>query len=181
MVKLPPGYQIRPATPLDIPQLILIELAGNELFSPTGLIPEENLDDHISIEWHQQAIEAKMSCVVTDTEDFPVGFLLTSHRPPDLYIDEIAVHPDHGRKGLGGALLEFCIASAKDIGERSISLSTFRNVPWNAPFYVSHGFKEIPQKKWTDWMHDITIVQAETLDVSQRCFMRRQIKRSILG
>lgn len=181
MDNLPHGYSIRPSTALDIPQLILIELAGNSLFAPTGLIPEENMDDHVSIEWHQDAIEAEMSLVVADPDDKPVGFVLTSYRPPDLYIDEIVVHPDHGRQGLGSALITHCLDRAKATGERSISLSTFRKVPWNAPFYAKHGFKELPEKKWTKWMHEINAVQAETLDVSQRCFMRRHVKRSLLG
>ena len=64
---------------------------------------------------------------------------------------------------------------------RSVSLSTFRKVPWNAPFYAKHGFKELSSKHWTDWMHEINAVQAETLDVSQRCFMRRQIKRRLFS
>jgi len=181
MVNLPSEYTIRPATPHDIPQLVLIEQAGNELFGPTGLIPPEHMDDHVSIEWHQDAIEAQMSTVVANADDHPVGFTLTSQRPPDLYLDEIAVHPDHGRQGLGGALLQHVLHAAKEAGERSVSLSTFRKVPWNAPFYAKHGFKPLPEKKWTHWMHDLNTRQAETLDVTKRCFMRYQIKRSLLG
>ena len=181
MVKLPPGYNIRHATPRDIPQLVLIELAGNELFAPTNLIPEDHMDDHVSIEWHQAAIEADMSIVVADADDVPAGFILVSHREPDLYLDEIAVHPDHGRKGLGSALLTHLLDLAKMGNFRSVSLSTFRKVPWNAPFYAKHGFKELSSKHWTDWMHEINAVQAETLDVSQRCFMRRQIKRGLFS
>jgi GNAT superfamily N-acetyltransferase len=181
MAKLPQDFTIRPATHGDIPQLVLIELAGNELFTPTGLIPPEQMDDHVSIEWHQDAIEAGMSFVVTNTDDFPVGFTLTSLREPDLYLDEIAVHPDYARQGLGSALLGHCLERAKDLRVRSVSLSTFRNVPWNGPFYKQFGFRELPQKKWTGWMHQINAVQAETLDVTERCFMRRQVKRSLLG
>lgn len=181
MASLPQDYTIRPATHGDIPQLVLIEQAGNELFAPTGLIRPENMDDHVSIEWHQDAIEAGMSFVAANGDNLPVGFTLTSLREPDLYLDEIAVHPDYARHGLGSALLEHCLERAKDEGVRAVSLSTFRNVLWNGPFYKQFGFKELPQKKWTEWMHQINTVQAETLDVTQRCFMRRQVKRSLLG
>ena len=181
MAKLPQEHTIRPTSHGDIPQLVLIELASNELFAPTGLIPPENMNDHISIEWHQDAIEAGMSFVITGPDDTPIGFTLMSLRAPDLYLDEIAVHPDHARNGLGSALLEHCLDHAKAARVPSVSLSTFRKVPWNAPFYARFGFKELPPKKWTDWMHEINTIQAETLDVTQRCFMRRQLKRSLLG
>lgn len=173
------NYTLRAGRPGDIPQLVLIELAGNTLFAPTGLIPAEHMDDHIAIDWHQDAIEAGMSFVAADRSDAPVGFALCSERAPDLYLDEIAVHPDHGRRGLGGALVTCVMDEARARRLPSVSLSTFRDVPWNGPFYARHGFKEIAAAKWTDWMHELNTVQAETLDVTRRCFMRRPARRHL--
>lgn len=174
------NYTLRLAREADIPQLVLIELSGNVLFEPTGLIPPEHMDDHISIEWHQGAIRDEMNFVAADTDDTPVGFAMCSVREPDLYLDEICVHSDHSRQGLGEALLKRIMREAQMRRLGSVSLSTFRTVPWNAPFYAKHGFKEVAQAKWTGWMNELNTLQAETLDVSQRCFMRRPVRRGLL-
>jgi hypothetical protein len=61
-------------------------------------------------------------------------------------------------------------------GFKTISLSTFRDVPWNAPYYERLGFSIIPEHELTaDLMQ---IQQAETdmgLAVSHRVFMRKQL------
>ncbi|MET0556569.1 MAG: GNAT family N-acetyltransferase, partial [Vicinamibacteria bacterium] len=43
---------------------------------------------------------------------------------------------------LGRALLESTLAWARAAGYRTATLSTFRDVPWNAPFYARVGFRE---------------------------------------
>jgi 4-diphosphocytidyl-2-C-methyl-D-erythritol kinase len=55
-------------------------------------------------------------------------------------IAELDVHPDHGRRGIGGALLEHACAWARAAGYRRVDLGTLADVPWNAPFYRRHGF-----------------------------------------
>ena len=56
-----------------------------------------------------------------------------------------------------------------------MTLSTFRDVPWNGPFYRRLGFRELSRQEMADWMLDLESIQAATLDVSKRCFMMRKI------
>ncbi|MEM9668255.1 MAG: GNAT family N-acetyltransferase [Pseudomonadota bacterium] len=179
MAGLPQGYTLRLAEERDIPQLVVIELESNELFRPLGLIPEENMEDHVSIDYHRGSIADETSFVVSDDTGTAVGFALCSERDPDLYLDEVSVHPDHGRKGIGRALVERVIEEARQREKPSVSLSTFRDVVWNAPFYATLGFREITEDDWEDWMHDFNRIQAETLDVSKRCFMRRSFRKGL--
>ena len=72
-------------------------------------------------------------------------------------------------------LLRQVFLVAKQRRLKLVTLSTFREVPWNAPFYRKMGFREIPRKDMADWMLDLERIQAESLDVSQRCFMVRKI------
>jgi GNAT superfamily N-acetyltransferase len=74
----------------------------------------------------------------------PVGFALTEELGRVEWLCELSVHPDHGRRGIGGALVEAVARAARLRGCDRIGLSTFRAVPFNAPFYDRHGFTEVP-------------------------------------
>ena len=51
--------------------------------------------------------------------------------------------PEHMRKGVGSRLIETVCRWARDAGHAKITLSTFRDVPWNRPFYESRGFQVV--------------------------------------
>ena len=53
---------------------------------------------------------------------------------------ELSVHPDWQGRGIGAALLRGCIIDAGNSGFTAITLTTFDEVPWNAPFYRRLGF-----------------------------------------
>jgi hypothetical protein len=50
---------------------------------------------------------------------------------------------EHGRRGIGGRLLETVCTSAREHGYAAVTLSTFRDVPWNDPFCRRHGFVDL--------------------------------------
>jgi GNAT superfamily N-acetyltransferase len=57
------------------------------------------------------------------------------------------VDPAHGRRGLGAALVETVCDWARIQGYGVISLSTFRDLPWNAPFYAKLGFQILDESE----------------------------------
>ena len=168
-------YDIAPALPEDIDRLIAVDLAAGQLFAPTGLLSDDALLDHVPETVMLQAIEAEDLLKISTQDGTPVGFALVSRRGGTLYLDQISVHPDFGRRGLGADLVRYVLQIAKQRRLKQVTLSTFRDVPWNAPFYGKLGFREIPRKDMADWMLDLEKIQAESLDVSQRCFMVRKI------
>lgn len=170
------GYTLRAATRADIPAFARIEDAADALFDGTGLLDSTGPDDNVPPGVYEAAIEQRLVFVAADPGG-AVGFALCSLRPPDLYLDQIAVDPEHGRQGLGKALMLRVIREAEARGVESVSLSTFRDVPWNAPYYERFGFKELARKKFEPWMADIEEVQAQQLDISKRCFMRRHVRK----
>jgi ribosomal protein S18 acetylase RimI-like enzyme len=169
------AYAIVPAQPEDVDRLIAVDLAAGQLFAPTGLLSDDALHDHVPETVMQQAIEAKDLLKVSAQDSGAVGFALVSHRGGTLYLDQISVHPDHGRRGLGAELVRQVCVVAKQRRLKQVTLSTFREVPWNGPFYRKMGFREIPRKDMADWMLELERIQAESLDLSQRCFMVRKI------
>lgn len=181
MRALPPGYTVRFGQRLDIPALIAADRAASELFRPTGLIPDmAAIPESIPADVLSQAIEAGMLLIAADKAG-PVGFALAQLRQKTLYLHQLSVDPAHGCIGLGTQLVLHVFALAEERNCTSVTLSTFRDIPWNAPFYSGLGFREIAPKKLTDWMRELEITQAQTLDVTKRCFMQRPVRRSLLA
>ncbi len=180
MLTLPEGYAITSVSHEDIAALIVIDKAASALFVPTGLIRPEMLDDHVPPDAFEAAIISDHVFAARDADGRPVGFILTSQRGNSLYLDQVSVHPEHGRKGLGTALVIRILREAEDRRLPDVILSTFRDLPWNGPFYISLGFRELPRSKLEPYMLEIEDAQRPHMDVSARCFMRRKVRRPLL-
>jgi GNAT superfamily N-acetyltransferase len=163
-----------PASIGELEALIRIDLAAGQLFAPTGLLSAEQLVDHVPRSVLAEAIEAGHLLVVREG-DRPAGFAMVSKRDGSLYLDQISVDPGHGRKGLGRALIAGVVKLARREKSKRVTLSTFRHVAWNGPFYRRLGFRELPRKHMTDWMKELESLQARSMDVSQRCFMEKRV------
>ena len=59
-----------------------------------------------------------------------------------VHLEQLSVHPDHAGRGIGRALLRAGCRWAAEEGYPEITLATYRDVPWNGPFYASEGFVE---------------------------------------
>src|SRR4029078_6516468 len=80
--------------------------------------------------------------------DTPVGFALVEMLAEALpHLEEIDVIPAHGQRGLGTALVQAVLEWVAEAGYQQITLTTFRNIPWNMPFYAKLGFVEIPSNE----------------------------------
>jgi len=54
------------------------------------------------------------------------------------------VHPRAQGSRRGAALVEAAAAWARCRGKARLSLSTFRDIPWNGPYYRRLGFEPMP-------------------------------------
>ena len=176
MRRLPDEYEITRADAEEVGDLIAIDVAANGLFAGTGLIDEAELDDHVPGEVLGEAIAGRNVFVARSGQGEVVGFTLTSERGGTLYLDQISVHPEHGKKGIGRALVDRVLTDGRDRRFRWVTLSTFRDVAWNGPFYRQFGFREIRRDKYAPWMEELEAAQAKTLDVTKRCFMQKRLR-----
>ena len=69
-----------------------------------------------------------------------LGFAASGEVDGMCWLKELSVDPDVMGAGIGTALLEATAERARAAGFRRIALSTFRDVPFNAPFYARRGF-----------------------------------------
>ncbi|MEM0980027.1 MAG: GNAT family N-acetyltransferase, partial [Cyanobacteria bacterium P01_H01_bin.58] len=143
-------YAIRLAVPADIPLLPAIERAAAVRFAccleATGLTPAM-LTEVNAIANFEQAQQREHLWVATDSHEELVGFAMVLEVGSYAHLEELDVLPDHGRQGIGAALLATVCAWAKEQNYPAITLRTFSNVAWNQPFYERHGFRVIDSAK----------------------------------
>jgi GNAT superfamily N-acetyltransferase len=78
----------------------------------------------------------------------PVGFALMKLYGETAWLDQLSVLERWRRSGLGSALIERTAAQARRLGFEALYLSTYRDVPWNAPYYARRGFVEVQRAGW---------------------------------
>jgi GNAT superfamily N-acetyltransferase len=137
-------YVIRLAAPEDVPALPEIERVSGLLFKTHAGdlgIPDEIYESPNSVETFAAAQTAGRLWVATASSGEIVGFALVVDIEGYAHLDELDVLPLHGRRGVGTALLARVCSWAKERGYPAVTLRTFRDVRWNAPFYQKWGFR----------------------------------------
>ncbi len=104
------------------------------------------------------------------------GFVMFRPLEKSLYIEQVDVLPAFERQRIGATLINAVASQARAIGLLGLTLSTFRAIPWNAPYYRRLGFADIEDSALTP---DLTAIrrehQARGLDESARVFMARTL------
>jgi GNAT superfamily N-acetyltransferase len=130
---------------VDLPRLVEVSTAADALFAEHGLeLPPDNPTNELLAADH----------VLVANAPHPVGFAFLNKLDGHAHLAGLAVHPDYGRRGIGSALLRRSRVWAEDQGYRAITLTTFADVPWNAPFYAARGFTEFPAEDWGPGLRD---------------------------
>lgn len=76
-----------------------------------------------------------------------VGFAYADLLDDAVHLEELDVVPSWGRRGIGAALVEAVVADARRRELPAVTLTTFRDVPWNAPWYGSLGFRVLAESE----------------------------------
>jgi GNAT superfamily N-acetyltransferase len=112
---------------------------------PLEDLPMQMRDESSSLaEFQEAADDGRLLVAVHKTSRKPVGFALLLVVDDNGHLHEIDVHPEHARQGLGALLVEAVVAWAQTNEFAWLTLTTFRHLRWNAPFYERHGFREFP-------------------------------------
>ena len=130
---------VRPARADELAVLQEIEVAAGARFAEVGMtyISEHDPPPLDRLEHYRRVGRAWVS---TDPADRPVGYLIADLLDGNAHIEQVSVHPDVGRRGVGRSLIDHATAWAADRGLRAVTLTTFTEVPWNAPYYARCGF-----------------------------------------
>lgn len=173
---LAPGYRIAAADPAIVAALPPIERAAAALF-PEEDLPRPLLDATKTEAELADAAREGMLWVAFATDGRAAGFALVDLVDGTPHLDELDVHPDHARRGIGAALVETVCAWAAGCGFRALTLSTFRHLPWNAPWYARLGFVEIDAATLGRGLRALRRNEkAAGLDLERRVCMRRRLQ-----
>jgi GNAT superfamily N-acetyltransferase len=133
-------HAVRPARQRDLAQLAALEDSGLAMFEEVlGDLSGDALASP-AVSGHDRAAEPGFILVAGDPA---VGFAHVRDLESHAHLDQISVHPEHARRGVGAALLEAAAERATVKGHGAITLTTYADIAWNAPFYARHGFVEV--------------------------------------
>jgi GNAT superfamily N-acetyltransferase len=169
------GYKIRSARIEELTLLTQIEALAAVRFlnTPYAFLVEA---DSLPLDFIQQRFQAGQVWVAVDQQDAVVGYAVTREVDRTLYLQEIDVKPEHGQRGLGSALVHYVRAWAKQSHYDVMSLSTFRDIPWNAPFYAKLGFRILDESELTAGFQQIRRQEDEAgLPISERVIMHCEL------
>ena len=138
----PVGYVIQTAAPRHLVTLPAIELAAAAIFSSIDL-PASWATDTTPLAELEQACRESRIVVALTRDDVPVGYALVDTADGAPHLEEMDVHPDHARRGIGAALVRNVQERARVAHAKSMTLTTFAHIAWNAPFYARHGFVRV--------------------------------------
>jgi predicted N-acetyltransferase YhbS len=156
----------------EIAEIRALERASAQRF--VGLMDALAEDEPSSAEVLASRIETG-GLVVAVEDGAIVGFVMFRPVETYAYVEQIDVLPAVAGRRVGAALLDAVAERARGTGLVGLSLSTFRDVPWNAPYYRRLGFVEVADGALTPGMLAIRAEHlARALDEDARVFMVRE-------
>ena len=127
-------HEVRRAGAEDLRRLPAVEAAADELFVPLGItdLPAPATAEERAGSWRVLVVGEPVQ-----------GFAVLELLDGAVHLEQLSVHPAHGRQGIGGALLAAGVEAAREHGADRVTLLTYADVPWNAPFYARHGWQVV--------------------------------------
>jgi GNAT superfamily N-acetyltransferase len=174
------SFSIRLAREEDIAAIGQIELEAAQLLR--GHAPESALAETSDTGVLRHAMRGGLLWIA-ESGGRPVGFahveILADGLP---HLEEIDVLPAYGRRGIGAALVRAICQWASERGYSAITLTTFRAVPWNFPFYARLGFEELSRPDLRPTLAAVVADEAARgLDPGTRAVMQYRCVSSMVG
>lgn len=166
-------FTIRKARNEDIPLLGPVERSAAEIFRSVNL---DFLSDGPTMD---ESLLSKMTnsnhlWVAVDKSDQPIGFAGGEDIDGNFHVAEVSVTQHAQGKGVGKSLMTELIRQAKEEGYTTITLTTYRDLPWNGPWYNKMGFLEVKVDEMGQEYSKMLDSEAHHgHDMNLRCIMRK--------
>jgi ribosomal protein S18 acetylase RimI-like enzyme len=131
--------QIRRARRDELETLRGIERAAGAAFAAIGQ-PAIAAHEPPSVAELESFVSAGRAWVAVDASDSPMAYLVSREVDGCTHIEQVSVAPEYARRRLGASLIDRLGADAAARNQPALTLTTFRDVPWNAPYYARLGF-----------------------------------------
>ena len=164
-----PEFTIRKARPADIPLLERVERSAAQLFRTVGL---EFLLDGPTVDPAFLLANTNHLWLAVDWMDKPIGFVVGEDIYGHFHVVELSVAQEFQGKGVGTHLMARMTEELRREGYEMVTLTTYRSLPWNGPWYARMGFLEVnPLDMGTKYMDILENERQQGLDMTQRCMM----------
>jgi GNAT superfamily N-acetyltransferase len=164
---------IRPALTREIDAIRDLERASSQRF--LGVMDALAGDDPTPADMLAQRLGAGGLLAATIDGDL-AGFMMFRPLDDSLYIEQVDVAPAFEGRRIGAAMIDAVAERAAMTGRARLTLSTFREVPWNAPYYRRLGFVDIADEALSPALQAVRREHlARGLDEDARLFMQRPI------
>jgi GNAT superfamily N-acetyltransferase len=143
---------IRTARADELPVLVSIDDDAGTLYAEWGLelaLPETHPFTVAERALWGGAIERGAVYLALDGAREPIGFAALVLLDGVAYLDQLSVRRRAMRRGVGRRLLEVAIHWARSQSQRALTLTTYRHLPFNRPFYERQGFLILPDAEVT--------------------------------
>jgi ribosomal protein S18 acetylase RimI-like enzyme len=171
-----PVLRLRKATQADAAMFPGLEQSAGLLFKADPEIAWLAEADNLPAERYRDIIAEGWSWIADGERAQPVGFAAATREGEELHLWEFNVHIGYQRRGIGRGLLRGLIAEATAAKVPSVTLTTFRDVPWNAPFYRSMGFELVAAGQLDPRLAGLLAKEVRMgLPAARRCAMRRRL------
>lgn len=167
------GYRIERGAESHVARLREIERAAGARFRTIGMDDIAEGDPTPADILEDRAQGGRLYVALGEAATV-AGFLIWSPKDGRAYIEEVSVHPEHAGHRLASRLID---RLRDDVRDRfaALTLATFRDVPWNAPFYARHGFRTLEPAELTPGLVRLRqIEQSRGLRTDQRVIMRHE-------
>lgn len=165
---------IRPVEPDEISQLGDIERSAGELFRDQGM--DDVAEGSVISPEFAISFTRFGAALVADVDGKLAGFALAAPYDRHAHLYEVSVAQAFQGTGIGRKLVEAVNGWAQENDFKAVTLSTFSDVPWNAPFYAKLGFRKLDLQEWTPAFYVLRAHEEDAgLDIDRRCFMKKDL------
>jgi ribosomal protein S18 acetylase RimI-like enzyme len=168
---------VRPMLAADVPAACAVSRDAGELFRTVAepRIAARADDPPFTPEELAPYVDAGRAWVATDGGTV-VGLAVATVIGGDAHLEEVDVARAAGRRGHGSRLVETVAEWARAAGLAGVTLTTFRDVPWNAPWYARLGFEVVAGEALTPALRELCADEAARgLAPELRVVMRRAV------
>ena len=163
---------LRPATAGELRDLAELEVEAGQLFTSVGLhevathVPDlAALRDH-----HEQG-----RVWVAEADGQVAGYIVGEVLDGNAHVEQVSVAPSYAGRGIGATLIRHVESWGRSLGLPATTLTTFRDVPWNAPYYARLGYVELTIERRAPELTATMEHEASMpgIDATRRCAMVR--------
>jgi ribosomal protein S18 acetylase RimI-like enzyme len=161
---------IRSARPLDLDTLAVLEVQAGQVFHSVDMpeVAEAVPDREALCRSQEQGL-----IWVAEEQGEIAGYIVATVLDGNAHIGQVSVAPAFARQGIGHQLICHVEDWGRSNNRPATTLTTFRDVPWNGPYYETLGYQELSDSEVgsdvsAEMRHEASLPE---IDASRRCAM----------